>query len=122
MAHNRPKTAFNPVVDSSLCLPEGIFITSITTSMPISTNPKVRYVPEMEYSEMSLRMKNLLIRMPRMEPMGLNAWAIFSRRVAVLGSPMDRIYGLAVVSSTEIIPTRTASIPYRLSPSTTPLL
>jgi hypothetical protein len=35
---------------------------------------------------------------PIKEPIGLNAWARFSRRVAVSGVPIDKMYGFALVS------------------------
>ncbi len=36
--------------------------------------------------------------MPNNEPIGLNDWAKFSLRVEVASSPIEMMYGLAVVS------------------------
>ena len=43
-------------------------------------------------------MKFIATNIPHREPMGLNDWAKFSLRVAVAGSPIARMYGLALVS------------------------
>ena len=43
-------------------------------------------------------MKFIATYMPHSEPMGLNDCAKFSRRVAVAGSPIARMYGFALVS------------------------
>ena len=43
-------------------------------------------------------MKFIATNMPHREPMGLNDCAKFSRRVAVAGSPIARMYGFALVS------------------------
>ena len=39
--------------------------------------------------------------MPNNDPIGLKDWARLSRRVAVSSVPIDRIYGLALVSRKE---------------------
>ncbi len=45
--------------------------------------------------------KVIAVNIPSKEPIGLNACARFRRRVAVLSSPMVRMYGLELVSRKE---------------------
>ena len=76
---------------AELSFPVGILEKSMTTMMAVSTMPRPMYVSEMLLREMLLRMNCWLSRMPVMLPMGLKDCAMFSRRVAVWGEPIERM-------------------------------